>query len=47
MNLCYFIVVSKVYSFSGLPFFIWWGAHFEEMRAPGVKFGNSLEGLVY
>ena len=45
--LCYFRVVSKRYSFSGLPFFIWWGAHSEGMRAPGVKFGNSLEGIFY
>ena len=42
-----FRVVSKRYSFSGLPFFIWWGAHFEEMRAPGMKFGISLEGIFY
>ena len=43
--LCYFRVVREIYSFSGLPFFTWWGAHFEGMRAPGVKFGISLEGI--
>ena len=45
--MCYFRVVREIYSFSGLPFFIWWGAHFEEMRAPGMKFGISLEGIFY
>ena len=43
--LCCFRVVREIYSFSGLPFFTWWGAHFEGMRAPGVKFGISLEGI--
>ena len=45
VNLRHFRVVRERYSFSGLPFFIWWGAHSEGMWAPGMKFGNSLEGI--
>lgn len=47
VNLRYFRVVSKKYISSGSPFFIWWGAHSNGMRAPGMRFGGSLECIFY